>query len=157
MKKSQEVLQNLLKTLKEKHDVTAELKIENGESVIYWSSKKEDGLYSLEITQLMDALDAGELKEDTFVWMVRDSVLEKYQKGENMKNTDRLSKKDKIVETISGFQDSFTFLDLCSKLEKENIQDKNLAIEVLGELYENGLVDHYEISKDVWVYCNTKQ
>lgn len=74
-----------------------------------------------------------------------------------MKNTDRLSKKDKIVETISGFQDSFTFLDLCSKLEKENIQDKNLAIEVLGELYENGLVDHYEISKDVWVYCNTKQ
>lgn len=78
MKKSQEVLQNLLKTLKEKHDVTAKLKIENGESVIYWNSKKEDGLYSLEITQLMDALDAGELKEDTFVWMVRDSVLEKY-------------------------------------------------------------------------------
>ena len=70
-----------------------------------------------------------------------------------------MTKKEIIANTILEMKEKFTTKDLYEKLEKENITNKEIILDILSEMYENGLVNTcfndsnsysiYEVTKEI--------
>lgn len=61
--------------------------------------------------------------------------------------------KQKIARYIIDLKNSFKVSELYQKLEENNIStDKEIILDVLDELYQNGLVDGKELEDGNWGY-----
>lgn len=59
-----------------------------------------------------------------------------------------------IRETILGAEKPFNLADLYYMLEtRHNITDRQLAMDIMDELCESGVVKFQEIEKDVWAFA----
>ena len=62
-------------------------------------------------------------------------------------------KKQKIARFILDLEKSFKISELYKMLEENNIsKDKEIILDVLDELYQNGLVDGKELEDSSWGY-----
>ena len=65
----------------------------------------------------------------------------------------RVNTKIIISKTILAMNIPFKLSDLYAKLATQGIQDHALILDVLNELYENGLVDYSSIEDDTFKFC----
>ena len=65
----------------------------------------------------------------------------------------RVNTKIIISKTILAMNEPFKLSDLYVKLAAQGIQDCVLILDVLNELYENGLVDYSSIEDDTFKFC----
>ena len=65
----------------------------------------------------------------------------------------RVNTKIIISKTILTMNEPFKLSDLYVKLAEQGIQDCVLILDVLNELYENGLVDCSSIEDNTFEFC----
>lgn len=66
---------------------------------------------------------------------------------------ERVNTKIIISKTILAMNEPFKLSDLYVKLATQGIQDYALILDVLNELYENGLVDYSSVEDDTFEFC----
>lgn len=66
---------------------------------------------------------------------------------------ERVNTKIIISKTILAMNIPFKLSDLYAKLATQGIQDHALILDVLNELYENGLVDYSSVEDDTFEFC----
>ena len=68
-----------------------------------------------------------------------------------MENT-RINMEMTICSIILSMERPFKISQLFSKTDEYNITNKDLVLEILGQLCESGKIKYSEIEDDVWAY-----
>lgn len=66
---------------------------------------------------------------------------------------ERVNTKIIISKTILSMNTPFKLSDLYKRLATQGIREHALILDVLNELYENGLVDYSSVEDDTFEFC----
>lgn len=68
-----------------------------------------------------------------------------------MKNL-KINKELTICNIILSMERPFAISQLLCRMEENGINDKDLVLDILGQLCESGIIKYSEIEDDVWLY-----
>ena len=69
----------------------------------------------------------------------------------------RINMEMEICDMILSIDRPFKISQLLSKMEERRITNKDLVLEILGQLCESGIISYAEIEDDVWAYKKIRQ